>query len=121
MQNRFVKHWRDVWEPESDFVFLRKLANFSLDPRGYVLPGDPVTPEIRAALGEERLRVWWKGRTVATKDYAIQVGIRQSKSAPETAQYTATGRGWFQVRLADGTIQKVRGRENAEKLLAKTE
>jgi hypothetical protein len=52
---------------------------------------------------------------IASVDYAITLGLHKQPE-PER-EITPTGRGWFQVRLADGTVQKVRGREAAEKLL----
>jgi len=111
---RIVRHWKETFDETERFVFIKRLR-LGLPNHPWVFPGDPLTDDIRSHLGSHRLKVWWEARVIASVDYAITLGLYKQPE-PER-EITPTGRGWFQVRLADGTVQKVRGREAAEKLL----
>lgn len=114
---RLVRHWKEVFDPSNEFIFLRRMK-LGVAGHEYVNGGDPVTDEIRAVLGEHRLKVWWTARAIGSRDYAVSIGIvPASKVSPKVRP---TGRGWFEVTLPDGSLRKVRGREAAEQLLQVT-
>lgn len=75
---RLVRSWKERWDPKAPLVFLRhrKLGLAGVDT---VKPGDPVTEEMRKALGN-RLRVWWESKFVGRADKVIRKG--EPKSAP---------------------------------------
>jgi len=110
---RIVRHWKDVFDPTSDFVFIKRMK-LGLPGHEVVQAGDAVTGAMKHALGRERLKIWWTARVIGTREYAIGIGI--NPSAPDL-KIRPTGRGWFEVAMADGTVRKVRGRESAEQLL----
>jgi hypothetical protein len=116
---RYVRHWKERYEPGAPLIFLKRL-NLGVEGHETVSPGDDVTPAIRKVLGEHRLKVWWNARVIGSKEYAIGIGlIPEPKAAePVPERIAPVGGGWFEVRLTDGTLKRVRGKEPALKLAA---
>jgi len=108
---KFTRHWKEVFDPSNEFIFLKKLK-LGIPGHEVVAPGDAMADEVRATLGEHRLKVWWNARVIGSREYAVAAGI-----VPAEMRVRPTGRGWFEVTLPSGGIKKVRGREQAEKLL----
>lgn len=111
---KFTRHWKEVFDPTNEFIFLKKLK-LGVPGHEVVAPGDAMADEVRATLGEHRLKVWWNARVIGSREYAIAAGIVPQEVAKSRVR--PTGRGWFEVELPDGSIRKIRGRESAEQLL----
>jgi hypothetical protein len=77
---RFVRHWKERFTKGMPLVFTKRVR---LDANRICEPGTPVTDEMRAELGEHRLRLWWTARVVGSATHAIAVGIRTKLDAPE--------------------------------------
>lgn len=122
-----MRHWKQYWDPKAPLIFTRRL-NLGLPCKMVAMPGDEVTPEIRAALGKSeahqlaKLRRWWEANYLAIKDWKAPSEARWAKSEPPTAPapagITQLGRGWFKVAMPDGTTRTVRGQKAAEDALA---
>ncbi len=117
-RSRYVRHWKEVFDPENDFVFLKRAKLGGVCGVHDVVPGDPMTKEMAAVLGSHRLKVWWEARFIGTAEYAVAVGMAKQLPRTNMEAVQATGRGWFAVTLPDGSTKKVRGRRAAEELLA---
>jgi hypothetical protein len=77
-----MRHWRQRWDPEAELVFLRRLRMGDDPERPFVLPGDPVTSEIRTKLGTHRLRRWWDAGAVGLANW--QSPGQQAEDQPDT-------------------------------------
>lgn len=55
--SRKVRDWRERWNPDADFIFLRTVE---LDHGRKVHNGDLVPDEVRQKLGARRLYIWWR-------------------------------------------------------------
>lgn len=110
---KVVRHWKEVFDPTGEFIFIKRMK-LGIPGHEFVSPGDALTPEVRAKLGDHRLKVWWDARVIGSRDYAIAIGI---VPAVVPQKIRSTGRGWFEVAMPDGSVKKVRGREHAEQLL----
>lgn len=75
---RYVRHWKERFNKDAPLIFLRPMK-LGLVSTPRVMPGDPVTDELRKELGAHRLKLWWNARVVGTKEYAIAL----MKPAPE--------------------------------------
>jgi len=110
-----ARHWKQHFDPSADLVFRRRMV-LNCCGVGTVAPGDPVTPEIKEAFGDYRLKVWWRGQF-------IELAPEQSEARPEEPTPSGdpivrqTGKGWYTVTFSDGTSQKVRGEKGVEEAL----
>lgn len=110
-----LRHWKQHWDPEAPLCF-RKRMKLGVCGKEYVEPGDPVTPEIVAALGpaaKARLRRWWEAGRVEIADWAPPEELRKRQPEERLAEPVPTGRGWYAVTAPDGAVHKVRGIESA--------
>ncbi len=105
-----LRHWKQRWSPTADLIFLKKLKLGD----GFVLPGDPVTPEIREKLGLHRLRRWWDAGVLALAE--AQAPNHVEKTYPFVEKGKA---GWYTVTLAEGESPcRIRGKDAVQELLA---
>jgi len=80
------RHWKQRWDPKAPLIFVRRVR-LGLPSCPVALPGQEVTPEIRAALGTSpqrqlvRLRKWWEGGFLAIKDWQPPGEDRRKKIA----------------------------------------
>lgn len=124
-----MRHWKQRFDPTAKMVF-RKRRKFALGKDGYMSPGDPVTDEIVAALGRQRLKMWWEAGYIelaeyeAPKPHAVQQAEQHAigncldgpDCSPEPLAHI--GGGWYDVTLPDGSTERVHGKKKAEQLLA---
>jgi len=77
------RHWKQQWHADAHFDFRRKLRI----GEGYVYPGDPVTPGIRAMLGRHRLRRWWDAGAIEIHGFSPsrRLGVPHLLPAPAPA------------------------------------
>lgn len=63
-----IRHWKQRFEADADLIFSKrmKLGCCGVD---VVNPGDPVTEEMKAALGRNRLKLWWEAKRVELADF----------------------------------------------------
>lgn len=111
-----LRHWKQRWDAKAPLVFLKKLKWGD----GFVLPGDPVTDEIREKLGLVRLKRWWNGQIIARADQPLPnhivraIARRKEETAagePASPEITKLGGSWFQVTMPDGEVHKVNGKK----------
>lgn len=117
-----TRHWKQRWDPSASYVFRRRLRMDGGSHPKFVMPGDPVTPEIIAKLGMVRVKRWWEAQTIERADFdpTVRGGVAKVKPAvveESTAGIEHTGRGWYTVTLSDGSTARVRGKEAAEAAL----
>lgn len=90
-----MRHWKQHWDPNADLIFTKKLRIGDDPERPYVLPGDPVTPELRESLGLHRLKIWWEAEFLAiAPEHAPKPYVKQSarKPAPKAKSKSAKRR-----------------------------
>lgn len=63
------RHWRDRFQKGMPLVFLKPVR---LDAKRSVSAGDPVTPELRAELGEHRMKLWHMARVVGHPEKVLK-------------------------------------------------
>ena len=126
-----LRHWKQRWDKNAPLVFLKKLRMGD----GQVLPGDPVTDEIREKLGLHRLRRWWEAGVIARADQPLPNHIQRAMAPaaePEVEEpveetvvsypVVREGKGsWFEVEVAEGDIRKVNGQKALDELLESLE
>ncbi len=73
-----VRHWKQRFDPDAKFVFLRRLK-LGLDPkRPIVVPGDPVpTGDVR--LGRARIKRWWHAGIIGLADFKYPEELKREK------------------------------------------
>ena len=96
-----VCDWREPrWHTNPPLVFSKSLKLG--DQR--VVPGDPVTEEIREKLGPHRLKVWWRAGVLGTP----LPGLSKSSSR----KVADLGGGWYSVNGS-----RVRGKKAVQQLI----
>lgn len=127
-----VRHWKQRFDVGAKMQF-RKSRKLQLCGQERCEPGDPVTEEMKQALGRHRLKMWWEAGMIellveAPESSEVESKDKESPAAPEkkpestedplsSGSMEHTGGGWYLVTLADGSEQKVRGKKNAKALL----
>lgn len=120
------RHWKQHWDPSAPLVFIRRMF-LGIKGHEVVNPGDKVTPEIRAGLGEPhkataRLRRWWDAKFLAIEGWKSPDEIQRARRARglPRLEIQDVGKGWYLVYGADeGKYTQVRSRKKADELLAK--
>lgn len=113
-----LRHPQQRWDPTAEFEFRKSCTAFGVRVSG----GDPVTPEMRAQLGEHpraqevRLRRLYDTGVIQIRDWQPP-----AKLAAAGEPIVPLGRGMFRVEMPDGTVRRVKGREAAAKLRAAAE
>jgi hypothetical protein len=64
-----TRHWKQHWDADADYIFLRRLRMDGGSIPNFVLPGDPVTEEIKQKLGMARVRRWWDNETIGLANF----------------------------------------------------
>lgn len=67
-RRRFIRHWKERFKLGMPLIFIREVR---LDAERTVRAGDPVTPELRAELGEHRLKMWWQAKRVGCAQKSV--------------------------------------------------
>lgn len=112
-----LRHWKQRFDPKADFIFTRRMT-LGLPGLERVEPGDVVP---RGTIHPNRLRIWWRARVIAIKDWAPRApAVQPKKLPPLQARVEACGGGWFAVTVQgfDTAPQRVRGRQAVDALLA---
>lgn len=78
---RYVRHWKERYTKGMPLIFIKKTR---LDANRTVMPGDVVQPELRAELGEHRMKMWWMAKVVSSRELAEQMGFTINKPKPAT-------------------------------------
>lgn len=65
---RFIRHWKERYTKGMPLIFIRDVR---LDGKRLMKAGDPVTPELRAELGEHRMKMWWAAKRVGCATMAV--------------------------------------------------
>lgn len=112
---RRIRHWKQRFDVEADMVFLKKLRMGDDPKKPYVLPGEPVTEELKQLLGKNRLNNFWRARCIGLREW-YQEHIA-SEQDPVVQQL---GRGWYNVTMPDGETRKVHGKAKLEAILQGT-
>jgi len=116
-----IRHWKQHWDPTADFVFLKRLRMGDNPDNPFVLPGEPVTAEMRAKMGEARVKRWWEAQVIGRADWDLSTpGSPREKVAEEMkpqGSITPGKRGWFLVTFPDGTQKNFRGEAKAKAAL----
>lgn len=85
------QHWKERFDPDTDFVFLKSMTLFS----GKVSYGDPVPKGI---LSKHRLRLWFEAGYIGRADFHTHVKVVSvQRKGP-----------WFCLTFEDGTKKNVR-------------
>ena len=109
-----MRHWKQHWDPASPLQFARRM-NLGIEGFEHVNVGDPVTDEIRAAMGknaDHRLKVWFQAGYVEIANWS------PPKAEPRRPELQGGPGGWFTFETPDGGSCRVRGRARAESALA---
>tara|TARA_R110000796_G_scaffold41179_2_gene101983 strand:+ start:28452 stop:28799 length:348 start_codon:yes stop_codon:yes gene_type:complete len=63
-----LRHWKQRFEADADLIFSKrmKLGCCGVD---VVNPGDIVTEDMKAALGRNRLRLWWEAKRIELANF----------------------------------------------------
>ena len=82
-----IRHWKQRYDPDAKFVFLKRLK-LGLDPKKPVVaPGDPVpTGDIR--LGRARIKRWWHAGIIGRADWVDPDVAKLAKRATEREEIT---------------------------------
>lgn len=118
-----LRHYKQRFDPDAEFVF-RKNRKLGLCGVALCHKGMPVTQEMKDTLGKHKLRNWWDAGLIelATKQESVeQENVDKDHNLGGPAMGPAMkhmGAGWYEVTLEDGTVERVRGKKNAEDFLA---
>lgn len=98
---RRLRHWKQRYDYNAEFVICKKLR-WGDDPnKPELLPGDPVTPEIKAKLGPTRLKRWWEAKVIARADFDEANPAAQVADVELITNVEKTGKGWFKLWVLD--------------------
>lgn len=106
------RHWKQKFDPDAKFIFLRRLK-LGLDPKNPVVqPGDPVpTGDVR--LGKHRLKKWWAAEIIGLADFKAPDELKRERLEGERAEVREA------LAAAAGVLPGLM--ERAEALKAETE
>ena len=62
-QDMGLRHWKQHFAADADLIFSRRMK-LGICGVETVNPGDPVTDEMKAILGRNRLRMWWESKVI---------------------------------------------------------
>jgi len=135
---KILRQFRDTFNPDNEFVFMKRLR-FNLPDYEFAQPGDPVTPKLVELIGRAKLKVWFDGGYIASRECAIGVGIplrdeptkngtikpapapkpveEKPKKDKKPVEMIHTGGGWYQVVYSDQSRTKVQGKKRAQALM----
>ena len=107
---RRMRHWKQRYDYNAEFVITKKLR-WGDDPnKPHLLPGDPVTPEIKAKLGATRLKRWWEAKVIARADFDEENPAAQVCNVDLITEVENSGAGWYTIRvLEDEGRYRLRG------------
>lgn len=63
------RHWKQRWNPDAEFVFLKRLK-LGIEGHEFVQPGDPV-PKAHPLI-RNRLRRWWAAEIIGLADFEVK-------------------------------------------------
>ena len=73
-RRRFIRHWKERYTKGMPLIFIRDVR---LDGERMAKAGDPVTPELRAELGEHRMKMWWQAKHLGCATLAVVPELKQ--------------------------------------------
>lgn len=80
-----IRHWKQRWDPNADFVFLKRMS-LGLDPkRPVAMPGDPV-PKGEVRLGRGRLKRWWDAGYIGLAGWRDPSDLKREKREEDAAE-----------------------------------
>lgn len=107
---RRIRHWKQHWDSSAPLVFTKRLRMGDDPDKPFVMPGDPVTPEMRSKLGLHRLRHWWNAGVVERADVELRPTRHQPKQEKGLPRVEARSRGHYILHFADGSQERLRGK-----------
>ena len=125
------RHWKQRFDPNAEMVF-RKSRKLGLCGVERCEPGDPVTEEMKMALGRHRMKMWWEAGMLELREGSqlarepeLEPEAPASPPADESPELESPGLpcmvheggGWYEVILVDGSKHRVRGKKAAEAFL----
>lgn len=82
-----IRHWKQRYDPDAKFVFLKRLK-LGLDPKKPVVaPGDPV-PVGDIRLGRARIKRWWHAGIIGLADWVDPDVAKLAKRKEEREEIT---------------------------------
>ena len=110
---RTLRHWRQRFDPNAEFVFRRPCRYGGVQYQ----PGDVIPDVLKAA--KMRLQFLWRANRIELAEFesAPDDTLPDDVLVPEGVSVQRRG-SWYDVTLADGTEQKVRGKGALDALLA---
>lgn len=82
-----IRHWKQRYDPDAKFVFLKRLKLGLDKKKPVVMPGDPVpTGDIR--LGRARIKRWWHAGIIGLADWVDPDVLKLQKRATEREEIT---------------------------------
>ena len=115
---RTLRHWRQRFDPNAEFVFRRPSTYGGVQYQ----PGDVIPDKLKAA--KMRLQFMWRANRIELAEFETAPNGTPPDDTPPDDLLLPEGvtvernSSWYDVTLADGTEQKVRGRDALEALLA---
>ena len=86
-QLRRSRHWRERFNPNADFVFMKTVTVAMPEGKTRFTTGCIVTEEVRSLLGRGRLKRWWQAKVIRVrpKGYEVPEGVEPEllEEAPE--------------------------------------
>jgi len=100
-----MRNWKERWDPDAEYVFLKRLK-LGLDPKNpWVLPGDPVPKD---ELGLRRLHRWWDAQII---------GLDKERVDAPKPRIVRITQNCFEVRVPGKKIIRVNDKQEAEGVL----
>ena len=80
-----IRHWKQRYDPDAKFVFLKRMR-LGLDPKKpNVVPGDPV-PSGDIRLGRGRLKRWWDAGIIGRADWVDPDDAKREKRSEQAEE-----------------------------------
>lgn len=117
-----MRHWKQQYDADAPLEFAKRMR-LGIEGHETVTAGEPVTDEIRAALGrnpDHRLKMWFKAGYVRIANWQEPMELRDKYNRnpnQKPALESCGGGGWYLVHMPGGKSKKVRGIEPAQKAL----
>lgn len=83
---RYIRSWKEHYKRGMPLIFLRPTR---LDAERVMEAGTLVSPELRAELGEHRMKMWWTARRLGSPKSAVgvPVPVPHSQSTSDTTAH----------------------------------
>ncbi len=103
---RKVRHWKQRWNPDADFIFRRVIKWGGKIFR----PGDAIPTDLKRNRG--KLRRLWDSQFIELANWPAK------PLPPKKAAITLVKASWHTITLPDGSTRRVNGKLKAQAMLA---